>query len=74
MDREPSTFWVDSRRGGLAGGESDRQVGINRMGKMTPQYNPKPKIEYVVRVRKMTQKTNSTRPKSPKIGGVARIP
>jgi len=29
--------WI---RGG-AGGESDRRVGINRMGKMTPDINPK---------------------------------
>ena len=30
--------WI---RGG-AGGESDRRVGLNRMGKMTPDINPKP--------------------------------
>jgi hypothetical protein len=35
-------------------GESDRQVGINRMGKMTPDINPKltrnpePKVDRVV--------------------------
>ena len=30
--------WI---RGG-AGGESDRRVGLNRMGKMTPDIKPKP--------------------------------
>ena len=35
-----STFWVGSQWGGGAG-ESDRQVGLNRMGKVTPDINPK---------------------------------
>ena len=34
-----STFWVGSQWGGAS--ESDRRVGLNRMGKMTPDINPK---------------------------------
>jgi hypothetical protein len=60
--------WI---RGG-AGGESDRRVGLNRMGKVTPDINlnltatlnPESTASY----RQNDPKTDPTRPKSPKIG------
>ena len=70
ISRSGQHFGLD-RSGG--GSESDRRVGQNRMGKMTPDINtklnsnPQSKTDRVVW--QNDPKTDPTRPKSPKIEG-----